>query len=246
MAGLFLEPPETEESCVELMEGLSLRVCSLERHHIHTQSHTGLLLWAAGEPLAQIILRCPRTFQWATVLEIGSGAAALPSIAATRAARSVVATDGSVDTLELMSSNLTANSSLFFAERLCLRRLTWGDPFHIAELQEEFPKGFDIIIGADVVYAAQHLALLFGTVATLLKDAPEACVLLCFAVRSISEDHVISVAATQGLTRTVLPSELSAACASIDPPISDSSVMRLLLFKRQTSENKTTEHVHCV
>lgn len=56
---------------MDVGEGLSLRLRSVERHHSHTHSHTGLLLWAAAVPLAQIILRCPQTFQcesWTTAL----------------------------------------------------------------------------------------------------------------------------------------------------------------------------------
>lgn len=232
VAALFLEPVETQESCVELQEGLSLQLRLVERHHSHTHSHTGLLLWAAAGPLAHLILRCPRTFQWATVLEMGSGAAALPAVAATRSARAVVATDGSGETLNLLSTNLAANSSRFFAERLRLRRLAWGDALHIAELQEEIPHGFDAIIGADIVYATEHLAALFATAAALLRPVPEAFVLLCFAVRSVAEDHVISVAATEGFLRMPLPSEIVIANSMLTPPISETSVMRFLLFRR--------------
>lgn len=235
VAALFLEPSEPEESCVELQEGLSLKLRCVERHHSHTNSHTGLLLWAAAVPLAQLLLRCPDTFQWATVLEVGSGAAALPAVAATRAACSVVATDGSSDTLKLLSSNLAANGSVFFAERLRLRRLTWGNAFHIAELLEEIPGGFDVIIGADVVYATKHLASLFTSAAALLRPVPEAFVLLCFAVRSIAEDHVISVAETKGLLRVPLPSEIATACTHLTTPITETSVMRVLVFRRQST-----------
>ena len=69
------------------------------------------------------------------MLEVGAGAVALPAIAATRAARAVVATDGSSEALKLLAANLAANGAAFLAERLILRRLTWGDPRHIAELQ---------------------------------------------------------------------------------------------------------------
>lgn len=50
---------------VELQPGLQLRVRAVERQHSHTQSHTGLLMWAAALPLAQLLLRCPHTFQCA-------------------------------------------------------------------------------------------------------------------------------------------------------------------------------------
>ena len=50
---------------MQLQPGLHLRVRAVGRQHSHTQSHTGLLMWAAALPLAQLLLRCPRTFQCA-------------------------------------------------------------------------------------------------------------------------------------------------------------------------------------
>lgn len=102
--------------------------------------------------------------------------------------------------------------------------------------QEEVPGGFDAIVGADVVYATEHLTALFATAAALLRPVPEAFVLLCFAVRSVAEDHVISVAATESLIRMPLPPEVSAACGLLTPPISETSVMRLLFFRRTRAD----------
>ena len=69
------------------------------------------------------------------MLEVGAGAAGLAAVAATRTARRVVATDGSREALQLLAGNLAANSSVFFAERVRLRHLAWGDACHIAELR---------------------------------------------------------------------------------------------------------------
>ncbi len=69
------------------------------------------------------------------MLEVGAGAAGLAAVAATWSARRVVATDGSREVLQLLAGNLAANSSAFFAERVRLRHLAWGDARHIAELR---------------------------------------------------------------------------------------------------------------
>lgn len=56
-------------------------------------------------------------------------------MAASRAARRVVCTDGSAEALRLLGRNLAANSHLFLAERVTLRQLVWDDARHIAALQ---------------------------------------------------------------------------------------------------------------
>jgi hypothetical protein len=56
-------------------------------------------------------------------------------VAASRAARRIVCTDGSAEALRLLGRNLAANSHLFLAERVTLRQLVWNDARHITALQ---------------------------------------------------------------------------------------------------------------
>lgn len=46
-------------------------------------------------------------------------------------------------------------------ERVRLRELTWGNQDHLDQLSQEFPTGFEVIIGADVVYEGGNVPLLF-------------------------------------------------------------------------------------
>lgn len=58
-------------------------------------------------------------------------------------------------------------------ERARLRRLSWGEPADVSRLAAEFPSGFDVVLGADVVYAAEFVAQLFQTAAALISNRPE-------------------------------------------------------------------------
>jgi hypothetical protein len=62
--------------------------------------------------------------------------------------------------------------SLAVIERLRLRRLCWGDNGHVCSLVNEFG-GFDIILGADVVYVEESVPALFASIAQLLRPPSE-------------------------------------------------------------------------
>ena len=59
-------------------------------------------------------------------------------------------------------------------ERARLRHLAWGDKGHLDAMRIEYSHGFDIILGADVVYAEEFVAQLFQTARVLMKEDPKA------------------------------------------------------------------------
>eukprot|EP00887_Chlorella_sp_A99_P007498 scaffold2.g7498.t1 len=77
----------------------------------------------ASHALARLLLAAPSLLANASVVELGCGGAALPSLAALRWARWVVATDGSPAALALLRRNAAANGPLFVIERLRLHRM---------------------------------------------------------------------------------------------------------------------------
>lgn len=77
------------------------------------------------------------------------------------------------------------------------RQLLWGEH---AELLQEFPDRFDVVIAADVIYEEAAVAPLIATVAaTLRRDAPDAVFLLSFARRNVSIERVLEAATAAGL-----------------------------------------------
>ena len=64
--------------------------------------------------------------------------------------------------------------SQIFVERARLALLAWGDKQDISELQQQYPGGFDIILGADVVYVEEFVPHLFRTARALINPAKQA------------------------------------------------------------------------
>lgn len=81
--------------------------------------------------------------------------------------------------------------------RVCL--LAWGNDHHQKAIAARFGL-FDIVIGADVVYAPEALHNLFRSCSVVLKSASHARLVLCYVVRRVTEDSIIAVAAAFGLT----------------------------------------------
>ena len=99
------------------------------------------------------------------------------------------------------------------------------------DAQEEFPSGFDVVCGADVVYAVASIPSLFAAAAALLSASPQARLLLCHTARSVSEDVILQHAHDAVLLAVELPAEVVQAAASLG--ITAGSAMRLLCFRRQ-------------
>lgn len=81
--------------------------------------------------------------------------------------------------------------------RLCL--LAWGNNQHQNAIASRFGL-FDVIIGADVVYAPEALHSLFRSCSAMLRTALHARLVLCYIVRRVTEDSITAVAAAFGLT----------------------------------------------
>lgn len=76
------------------------------------------------------------------------------------------------------------------------RQLLWGEH---AELLQEFPDRFDLVLAADVIYEESAVAPLVATVAATLRRDPEAVFVLSFARRNVSIDRVLEAATAEGL-----------------------------------------------
>ena len=75
--------------------------------------------------------------------------------------------------------------SLVVAERARLRHLPWGDPTAAAAVRAELaPAGFDVVLGADVLYSEAAVPRLLASLACLL--APGGVAVLCYQERGVS------------------------------------------------------------
>ena len=71
-------------------------------------------------------------------------------------------------------------------ERARLAQLAWGDKQHLAALQKQYPEGFDIILGADVVYVEEFVPQLFRTARALMSEKHEASMMAAFITSNLA------------------------------------------------------------
>lgn len=71
-------------------------------------------------------------------------------------------------------------------ERARLAQLAWGDKQHLAALQKQYPEGFDIILGADVVYVEEFVPQLFKTARALMSEKHEASMMAAFITSDLA------------------------------------------------------------
>lgn len=127
---------------------------------------TGARLWTGGILLAEWLLHATKDglrLKGKQVLELGAGAAALPSIVAARygGAKHVLATDGLEEVVEQMRQNVAQNAPL--VQCSLLPWLTAG--------RRRYPKKeqFDIVLFADGIYTERGALLLADAVTALLR-----------------------------------------------------------------------------
>eukprot|EP00897_Mesotaenium_endlicherianum_P004138 jgi/Mesen1/3752/ME000205S03015 len=185
--------------------GHVLKIKSLPKHDQHTQPSTGLLLWDSARALGSVLAAHPSLLAGRSVLELGCGGAAIASFLASKSARKIVATDGDPKALDLLEENLALNRDEFPVDRIQYQQLRWGDAEDIENARTlSDGAGFDVILGADVVYVAEAVPLLFQTSKMLLAGLPSGAgliplLILCHITRRVSEGEILSEATKAGL-----------------------------------------------
>jgi methyltransferase-like protein 6 len=194
--------------------GRELTLQLLSREWQHTERATGSMLWEGARALAEH-LHASSVMAGAVTVELGAGASALPSLAASLSgAGRTIATDGHEQVLSLLRSNLAAAQPQSGAvEALQLR---WGSAADEAEVLRHLePSRSLLLLGADVVYDSAALPLLFSTVRRLLCGAAGGHLLLCHVSGrgGQTEEALARTAAEQGVR--LAPIELAESAAAL-------------------------------
>jgi predicted nicotinamide N-methyase len=116
------------------------------------------VLWRSGVALAREL--DGEALRGLRVVELGCGLA-VPSIAAARGGAVALATDADREALELVARNARANDV-----KVETARVEWAKP---DELVERAP--FDLVVGTDVLYERQSVALLLSLLPRLAPRA---------------------------------------------------------------------------
>jgi Lysine methyltransferase len=183
---------------------------------------TGQVLWPVSRLLSHYLASDRIDLNGKSVLELGSGGTALPSIsAAFCGASTVIATDGNEGPVfDLLHRNIgnwqCPSCDQARLPRLSCRQMLWGNRNHIQSLRNDNQnRPFDVILAADVVqWPAVVEPLLHTVVAAMWSDdadrfalSPGPCFILGIVERSTAVyDQFFALAHAMGFV-----------CREIDP-----------------------------
>lgn len=195
-----------------------------------TLHSTGLTLWRAAPLLCSYLLSSPETISYIKgkfVLELGAGLGLIGILAACLRPKMLVVTDGDSDTLAGMRGNVELNRGLIGGfgrmgeggeNNIECAQLLWGENMEgfrdkfFGELGEGEERGFDTILGSDIIYVEEIIQPLFKTVDFLLKKkttkiakenggiTPPPTFLLGYARRNVKIDLVFVEAERMGFS----------------------------------------------
>ncbi|TVU29756.1 hypothetical protein EJB05_21340, partial [Eragrostis curvula] len=138
------------------------------------------------------------------LFELGCGSAGICSMVAASFAQFVVATDGDVESLDLLRQNISCNLEPDLLNKIAVRKLFWGNKDDVVAVRDLSGNdaGFNCIIGTDVTYNPDAILPLFKTARGLISDKAnkdsEAALILCYIQRRVHEDSILSNAMAHG------------------------------------------------
>ncbi|XP_020571769.1 uncharacterized protein LOC110018695 isoform X2 [Phalaenopsis equestris] len=127
----------------------------------------------------------------------------ITGILCSRFCKEVVLTDHNDEVLEILKQNIKLESSSgnLISSGLSAEKLEWGNCDEMGQILQKYPKGFDLILGADICFQQSSVPLLFRTVEVLLRSRAGDCkFILAYVSRAkIMDDMVINEAVKLGM-----------------------------------------------
>ncbi|XP_072997290.1 uncharacterized protein [Typha latifolia] len=163
---------------------------------------TGQLVWPGAVLLNNYLSQHAEILEGCSVIELGSGVG-ITGILCSRFCQEVLLTDHNEEVLEIMKKNIELHSSSV----LTAEKLEWGNCDHIIQILEKHPKGFDLILGADICFQQSSISHLFDTVKKLLQFNRSKCrFILAYVSRSkIMDTLVVNEAGQHGMQVNEVP-----------------------------------------
>ncbi|TVU48410.1 hypothetical protein EJB05_08046 [Eragrostis curvula] len=185
-------------------KGHDFKIKVLTKEHQHTCKLTGLMLWESAQFMCSLLAENPSIVAGKRVLELGCGSAGICSMVAASFAQFVVATDGDVESLDLLQQNISCNLEPDLLNKITVRKLFWGNKDDVVAVRDLSGNdaGFNCIIGTDVTYNPDAILPLFKTARELISDKgnedSEAALILCYIQRRVDEHSILSNAMAHG------------------------------------------------
>jgi methyltransferase-like protein 6 len=179
------------------VKGNHFKIKALAKENQHTCKLTGLMLWESARLMCSLLACNSSICADKRVLELGTGSAGVCSMVAATSAQLTVATDGDIESLELLKENISSNLDAQTADKVLVRKLLWGDKRDINAIKEH-ALSFDVIIGTDVTYNPEATMPLFETAREFIADQGNddkgPCFILCHIQRRVDEASILSAA----------------------------------------------------
>lgn len=185
-------------------KGHDFKIKMLTKEYQHTCKLTGLMLWESAQFMCNLLAENPSIVAGKRMLELGCGSAGICSMVAASFAQFVVATDGDIESLDLLRQNTSSNLEPNLLDKILIRKLFWGNKDDMKAVRELSGNdaGFDCIIGTDVTYNPDAILPLFKTARELISDKgnedSKAALILCYIPRRVDKDSILSYATAEG------------------------------------------------
>lgn len=132
---------------------------------------TGQLVWPGAILMNDYLSKNSQIIKGSSVIELGSGVG-ITGVLCSRFCQNVVMTDHNDEVLKILKMNIELHASSeesHCCSGLNAEKLEWGSSDHISEIMQKYPKGFDLVLGADICFQQASVPLLFNTVKQLLQ-----------------------------------------------------------------------------
>ena len=256
--------PEPEPEPELALPGVGDEVLQLflAGHSVRMQvkSVMGLSVWAAAsvaaeravEMLSMLVKQTPAVEPAPAALEVGAGGA-LPSLLAAVVGLQVLATDGDTEVVALIRRNFALNGLAALSSTtgkdlfpsLAPRKLDWTDTANLDAVLADWPRGFPLIIAADVFWNGESMEQFLASIPKLLdgsRRCPPSSLLL-----SMSDDlfldlttRAITTAASCGLRLVARESVTgpSVATSAYGTVLREDSKATVLTFHLEHAQQK--------
>ncbi|CAM8964523.1 unnamed protein product [Rhodiola kirilowii] len=162
---------------------------------------TGQIIWPGAMLMNDFLSKNVHILQGCSVIELGSGAG-ITGLLCSRFCSEILLTDHNAEVLKILKKNIQHHTSYEDnngCADLAAEKLEWGDSHDINQIMQNHPKGFDLVIGADIY-------ILFAII--FLNETMDALVLNEAAVHNMSVHEIPETRSIVGN----LEGELITAC----------------------------------
>ncbi|KAK9124820.1 hypothetical protein Scep_013666 [Stephania cephalantha] len=165
---------------------------------------TGQLVWPGAVLLNNYLSNNTAILQGCSIIELGSGVG-VTGILCGRFCHEILLTDHNEQVLKILKKNIELQPShenhTNYAG-LAAEKLEWGNVDDLSLILQRYPRGFDLILGADIYFQQSSIPPLFTTVEKLLRHrgAADSKFILAYVSRAKTMDvMVLNEAVKHGL-----------------------------------------------